>query len=284
VSLQFKPATKAKAKLRMALDGPAGAGKTYTALQVATALGGPIALIDTERGSASKYAGAFRFDTIELESFQPQLYMDAIKAAVAAEYPVLIIDSLSHAWAGKGGVLEQVDNLGGDGKGGKFFNGWKAMTPVHNALIDAVVSYPGHILFTLRTKTEYSTEGGSVKKLGLAPIQRDGVEYEADVVMDLDVRGTFVISKTRCPTVLRNGRYEDIPRVIQTLKAWLEEGTEPAPKPNANSKPSLFETLKRYVAAPAEEQKAILESLVPEDRAKILAKAKKVQDGEVALG
>src|SRR5215468_11042232 len=109
MSTEFRRATKYDAKLRFAVCGPAGCGKTYTALQLATHLGGPIAVIDTERGSASKYADLFPFDVRELDSFHPQRYIDAIREAEEGGYSVLIIDSLSHAWAGKDGALDLVD-------------------------------------------------------------------------------------------------------------------------------------------------------------------------------
>src|SRR5690242_19965331 len=109
----------------MALVGPSGSGKTYTALKIATNLvpSGKVALIDTERGSASKYAKLFKFDVLELRNYHPEAYIKAIKAAADNGYDVLIIDSLSHAWNGDGGVLSIVDK-----KGGRF-DAWKDVTP-----------------------------------------------------------------------------------------------------------------------------------------------------------
>ena len=96
----FKKATKSQAKLRMAITGPSGSGKTYSALSIAAPLG-HAAVIDTECGSASKYADLFDFDVLELSEYHPRNYIEAIKAACAAGYDVLIIDSLSHAWSGQ---------------------------------------------------------------------------------------------------------------------------------------------------------------------------------------
>src|SRR4051812_828726 len=107
--MQFTKATKSKAKLRLALMGPPGAGKTWTALSVAQGLGGKVALIDTENASASKYADHFDFDTLVLTEFSPRAYVLALKAAAEAGYQSVIVDSLSHAWAGKGGALEMAD-------------------------------------------------------------------------------------------------------------------------------------------------------------------------------
>jgi KaiC/GvpD/RAD55 family RecA-like ATPase len=107
--LQFRKAVKYDAKLRLAICGPSGSGKTYTLLQLATELGGPVALIDTERGSASKYADIFEFDVLELESYDPTRLIEIIDGAAGKGYRVLCIDSLSHFWNGKDGELDKVD-------------------------------------------------------------------------------------------------------------------------------------------------------------------------------
>src|SRR5436309_1723879 len=118
--LTFSRATKKHARFRLALCGPAGSGKTLSALRVAAGMGGRVALIDTERGSASLYADRFEFDVLEIHpAYQPSKYAAAIKAAQAAGYEVLVIDSLSHAWAGEGGILETVDAA--QAKGGNKF-------------------------------------------------------------------------------------------------------------------------------------------------------------------
>lgn len=213
--MPFTRATKLEAKLRLALAAPSGAGKTYTALQLATHLGGPIAVIDTERGSASKYADLFTFDVIELDSFHPHRYIDAIKEAEAGGYRVLIIDSLSHAWAGKGGALELVD-AGAKRLAMRYRSGredslaaWQEVTPLHNALVDAMVQSRLHLIATLRTKTEYvvETKDGRTKprKIGLAPIQRESLDYEYDVAADLDQEHTL-ITRMCVPTAVRRWR------------------------------------------------------------------------------
>ena len=141
MSLSFAKATKKAAKLRMALIGPSGAGKTYTALAIGTSLGEKVAFIDTEHGSASKYAGrdGFNFDVLELDSFHPQTYIDAIKAAEQAGYDVLVIDSLSHAWMGKDGALELVDKAAKRSQSTNTFAAWRDVTPLHNALVEVMI-------------------------------------------------------------------------------------------------------------------------------------------------
>jgi DNA polymerase III delta prime subunit len=232
----FTRATKTQAKLRLTFDGPAGSGKTYSALVLARALGGKAALIDTEHGSASKYASLFEFDTVSLSEFSLDTYLRTIAAAKAAGYEVLIIDSLSHAWTGKGGALEEVDRRGGNNK---FTNGWREVTPKQNQLVDAILAFPGHVIATLRTKTDYVIEevnGKKVpRKVGMAPVQRDGVEYEFDVVADLDVAGNLSITKTRCPEL--SGallKHADVASMGEKLRAWLSDGAPaPAPAPEA---------------------------------------------------
>lgn len=231
MTMQFQKATKKKAKLRMALVGPSGAGKTYTALAIATNLGKRVALIDTERGSASKYADLFEFDALDLDTFAPQQYIDAIHAAAKAGYEVVVIDSLSHAWNGVGGALEQVDNIAKRSQSRNTFAAWRDVTPQHNALIDAMIRAPLHVIVTMRAKTEYVMEKDqngrtTPRKVGIQPVQRDGMEYEFDVVGDVDVEHNFLVSKTRCKAldgkVFRHAGRD----VAEVLSAWLTDGAE----------------------------------------------------------
>jgi hypothetical protein len=230
----FKKATKSAAKLRLGLIGPAGSGKTMTALRIAAGLGGPVAVIDTERGSASLYAGerGLDFDVIELDTYGVERFIDAIKAAADGGYATLVIDSLSHAWSGKGGILEFVDNAGKRNQGGGNFGAWRDATPRHNSLVDAILGAPLHVICTLRSKVEYVVEnvGGrnQVRKVGLQPVQRDGLEYEFTVVGDVTQDHDLVVTKTRAAflkdAVIREAG-EDLGK---QLAAWLSDGTTPA--------------------------------------------------------
>jgi hypothetical protein len=267
----FKKATKEQAKLRMGIIGPAGSGKTYTALLTARNLvpDGKIAVLDTERGSASKYADIFEFDVCELESFHPENYIKTIQAAEEAGYDVLIIDSLSHAWTGKDGALELVDKAAARERGNSFA-AWRHVTPLHNAMVDAMIGARLHLIVTMRSKVEWVVEkderGKSVpRKIGLQPVQRDGLEYEFDVVADMDLDNNFIVSKTRCPAL--RGKVINLPNEepAKTLRAWLSDGVpvvepeEPeaketftAPKPSKKAKPEQVdsdkERLFRYIA------------------------------------
>lgn len=220
----------------MALIGTSGSGKTFTALTFATALAptGKVAVIDTERGSASKYADKFSFDALDLDTFAPAKYVEAIAAAQAAGYEVLVIDSLSHAWSGKDGALEMVDKAAKRSQSGNTYTAWRDVTPEHNRMVDAIVGANLHVIVTLRAKTEYVMEANekgkmTPRKVGLAPVQRDGMEYEFDVVGTMNDENTLVISKTRCSD-LSGGVYEKPNgKVTNALKAWLT-GAKPEPK------------------------------------------------------
>jgi len=230
----FTKATRAAAKLRLGLIGPAGSGKTMTALRIAHGLGGRVAVIDTERGSASLYSGerGLDFDVLELETYEADKFIAAIGQAEQAGYSVLIIDSLSHAWAGKGGILEFVDNAAKRSGGGSF-SGWRDATPRHNQLVDAILGAKLHIICTLRSKVEHVIEQVNgrtqVRKVGLQPVQRDGLEYEFTVVGDVTQDHELIITKTRAAwlkdAIIREAG-EDLG---QQLAAWLSSGnSEPA--------------------------------------------------------
>jgi energy-coupling factor transporter ATP-binding protein EcfA2 len=228
-TLSFSRASKDQAKARIALTGPTGSGKTYTALVAATGLGKQVAVIDTERGSASKYADEFGFDTVQLTSFEPAALVDALAVAAHAGYDVLVVDSFSHFWSGSGGILEQVDNAAKRSGGGNSFAGWKEARPMERAMLDALLAYPGHVIVTMRTKTEYvvdSDERGRKvpRKVGLKPEQRDGIEYEFDIVGDLDQENTMVISKSRAKALSGMVVRKPDARFAESVLEWLDAG------------------------------------------------------------
>lgn len=228
----FSRATKKQSKARIALTGPAGSGKTFTALQIAKVLaqGGKIALIDTERGSASKYSGDVAdFDVCELSDFNPANFIAAISDAEEQGYAVLIIDSLSHEWEGEGGILSMVDKAQQSAK--NQFTVWGKLTPKHNAMIGAMLGARMHVIATLRVKTEYVLEQNDKgktepRKIGLKPIQRDGVDHEFDIIGAMDLDHVLAISKTRCPVLDRGVFAEPGEEIAQTVLAWLNDGEE----------------------------------------------------------
>jgi nucleoside-triphosphatase THEP1 len=235
----FKKATKSAAKLRLGLVGPAGSGKTMTALRIAHGLGGRVAVIDTERGSASLYSGerGLDFDVLELDSYEAEHFIGAIRQAEQAGYDVLIIDSLSHAWAGKGGILEFVDQAAKRSGGGSF-SGWRDATPRHNQLVDAILGAKLHVICTLRSKVEHVIEQVNgrtqVRKVGLQPVQRDGLEYEFTVVADVTQDHELIITKTRAAWLKDKIIREAGEELGQQLAAWLSDGL-PSPVVSAQT-------------------------------------------------
>lgn len=229
----FKKAIKAESKLRMSIAGPSGSGKTYTGLSIATALSPdkPIALVDTEHGSASKYADLFAFDVAEMHPpFHPDKFIQAIAEAANAGYGVVILDSISHAWSGTGGVLDIVDEAAKRSRSGNTYMAWKEGTPIQNRLIDAIVQSGIHIIATMRSKTEYIlTDNGNgrqaPKKVGMAPVQRDQFEYEFDVVMEMDIDNNGIITKTRCPALTGRVFAKPGENVANILREWLQGET-----------------------------------------------------------
>lgn len=226
----FKKATREQSKARIGLIGPAGSGKTYTSLIIATALGNRVAVVDTEHGSASKYADIFNFDVVNLDSFSPKNYIDAIKAAESEKYDCLILDSISHAWAGKDGILEQVDNIKQKSHSGNAFTtGWREMTPEHNRFIDTMLASNLHLIATMRSKTDWIIEENekgqkAPKKIGMAPVQREGMDYEFDICGDLDWNNNLSITKSRC-SIINKGFYKTPDKEFAKLiKDWLETG------------------------------------------------------------
>lgn len=235
-SFQPRRAVRQNLKARIGLLGPAGSGKTYTALAVATGLGERVCIIDTERGSSERYADLFTFDVVELPHFSPEMYAMAIEQlASSGNYDVLVVDSLSHAWAGPGGALEMVDEAAKKAKGNSYV-AWRDVTPMHNRMVDAMLQAQCHVIVTMRTKTAYElvdVRGKKVpQKIGLAPIQRDGLEFEFDLVLDLDIDHNATVSKCRYATLdLSEGKPLDGALVHKPgqefgriLSGWLNQG------------------------------------------------------------
>lgn len=230
----IRKAEKGRQKLRLGIVGPTGSGKTYTALIAAEAfVEGTdlrIGCIDSERESSELYADEFDFDVIQLtESHNPQEYIDALSAfAAAGNYGVVIVDSLSHAWMGKDGSLETVDKLAIKDGGG--FGAWRKVTPMHNKLVDALLGQPYHVIATLRSKMEYAVEKDeakgktTVRKIGLAPVQRDGMEYEFTVVCEMNVEHDLMVGKTRFRKI--DGQVVNKPRheFFRPMREWIESG------------------------------------------------------------
>lgn len=237
-TLTFRKAERKKARARIALCAPAGGGKTHSALLMAKGLGGKIALIDTENGSAEMETGKPNipdFDVMTLKPpFDPQKYIDAIKMAEMNDYEVIIIDSLSHAWSGSGGLLEKKDQIADASSSKNSYFAWRNVTPLHNQLIDAMLQSSSHIIGTMRTKTHYGTEtddrGKTVPvKLGLAPVQREGMDYEFTIVFDISQDKHIATCSKDRTSMFDNQQFVPTIETGKQIKDWLEGGADQHP-------------------------------------------------------
>jgi len=222
----FKKATKKKAKLRLAIEGASGSGKTYSSLILAKELGKKIAVLDTEHGSASLYSDLFDFDVLELKPpYTPESYINAINEAEKAGYEVLVIDSITHEWNGVGGCLDIVSNVSGNS-----YTAWAKVTPRHDAFVNRMLNSSIHIIATMRSKANYETgkaDNGkmTLEKKGTAPIQREGIDYEFTIVFDLNHKHNATATKDR------TGMFDKRDFIIsdvtgKELVNWLNSGVE----------------------------------------------------------
>lgn len=246
----FQQARRANRRLRVAFDGPSGSGKSYSGLRLAFAmlkagLCSKICAIDTENDSLSLYAGEspdgepWQFDVLNLKQFSPKQFTYSINEAVKAGYDCIFLDSLSHAWVGEGGALDQVDKKK---SGGNSFTAWADITPMQREMVDTIIRCPAHVIATMRSKTEWVIEDGVNKsgqtvkvprKLGMAPVQRDGLEYEFDVYGTLDWTHQLRITKSRCSPMQDQTADKPGPQFWAPLFDWLRgiDNTAPPPAP-----------------------------------------------------
>lgn len=264
MTIEIRKAERVKSKLRLGLAGPAGSGKTMSALKVANGIGGPVCLIDTERGSGDLYANLYDYSVITLEPpFKPDILVEAIHAAEKAGFNVIVIDSLSHFWNDEGGILDQADKMQSSGK--NRFTLWADLTPQHRKLVNAMLNSPKHIIATMRSKQEYAMETDdkgktSVKKLGLAPVQRDGMEYEFTVFFDIDQNHYGKASKDRTNMFGNEVGILD-EQTGKRILAWLNEGRDDV---NALKREILgqFERLEIPVPATVSERAPFLKEAI----------------------
>lgn len=234
----IRKAQRKVAKARVGVTGPSGSGKTLSALLMAYGMvedWDKIGLIDTENRSADLYAETIKagvhigeFPKIDIEPpYTTEKYIEAIKAFEDHGVEVIIIDSLSHAWAGEGGLLEQKDQVAKTGNKNSY-TAWAEMTPKQNKMVESILKSKCHVFTTMRSKTEYVLEANDKgkqvpRKVGMAPVQRDGLEYEFTLVMDLTADHISTVSKDR--TGLFDGTY--FTPSVETGKKlldWLESG------------------------------------------------------------
>nr|BDD44999.1 hypothetical protein 18 [Spirochaetaceae bacterium] len=272
----FQKATKTKSKLRLALFGPSGAGKTFTALSLAKGIGGKVAVIDTEYGSAAKYADRFEFDTAYANDPSIDEIIEIINEA--REYNVLIIDSLTHPWQE---LLAEIDQLAKAKYKGNTWSAWSEGTPKQKRLIRAILGFPGHFIATMRSKTEWAaTEGRDGKKrperIGLAPEQGKGIEYEFDMLMELSTEHIVNVIKDR------TGKFQDKliekpgPKFGKEIADWLNEGVEPEPTVD-----ELISEIQATMNDWTDEEKAPFRTMAKETKKADLSGWKHIRDAVV---
>jgi len=221
----FKKATKEKAKLKLAIFGPSGSGKTFSSLAIAQGLGEKIALIDTENNTACKYSDIFDFDVCSTKDHSIDNVIRIINQA--KDFDVLIIDSLSHTWYE---LLNEVNRIANTKFKGNTWAAWSEGTPKQKSFINALLNYPGHIIATMRVKTEWILDGKRPIRAGLDPEAGKGIEYEFDMLMEINQDHTVYISKDR------TGKFQDKTmekpgkKLGQELAKWLNSEKEPEKK------------------------------------------------------
>jgi hypothetical protein len=255
MTISIRKARRSATKLRILLTSPSGGGKTFGALLLAKGLGGRTVVIDTEEGSSDLYDELHEFDVIDLKPpFTPERYVEAISAAEAAGYEVIVVDSVTHCWSGKGGCLELVDDIAKAQFRGNTWSAFSVITPRWRAFVDAILRSSAHIICTGRSKTETAQveDHGKKKvaKLGMKLEARDGLEYEFTTVLDLVHDGHYAtVSKDR--TGIFSG--DPKPITVETgkrLAEWLA-GAEPAPQPEPAPAPGRadVEQIRGYIRA-----------------------------------
>ena len=267
----FKEAQRQKVKLKLAITGVSGSGKTFSALKIAKGMIGPngrIGVIDTENRSASLYSdlpGMPKFVTLELSPpFTSERYINAIRAAESAGIDVLIIDSIYHQWKGQGGILDRKEQEQLAKPNANGFTLFSKFTPEHQKFIQSMLQCQMHVIATIRSKQEYGmakdekTGKMGVQKLGLAPEQRDGIEYEFTTVFDLN--GDHIASASKDRTNLFDGKHFQIGEETgEMLMKWVESGIEPVQDIHAEVKRAF-----RELAMAPEEQIKFIKSVCPE--------------------
>lgn len=247
--MALRKATRQKAKIRLGLSAVSGGGKTYSAILIALGLTGDlskVAVIDTENGSADLYSHLGDYNVFTLQApFTPERYIEAIHECEKAGMEVIIIDSITHEWDGKGGCLEIMDKLGGK------YQDWAKVTPRHQAFIDAILQSPCHVITTVRRKQDYEMTKGNdgkvkVEKAGLKEVTREGFEYELTANLELDVRHNAVASKDRTGLFIDKPAFTPSEETGKMILAWCESGTEPI-KPDITD--AQFEALVKRVKA-----------------------------------
>ena len=236
----FEQVTRKKAKLRLALTGVSGGGKTLGALFIAYGMTGDwskVALIDTEHERARFYAdrsdlgtGSFLYAPFS-PPYSPDRYKQLVQEAAGIVGPdgVVIVDSLSHAWNNEGGVLDIKEKIANQ-QGKNSYTAWSEAGKYQNDLINTILAVDCHTIVTMRSKMEYAMQENdrgkmAPVKIGLAPVQREDTEYEFDIV--LTIGRDHIATASKDTTFLDRFGQIITPELGEQLKNWLSDGVEP---------------------------------------------------------
>lgn len=227
--MQLQKASRKKAKMKLALQGPSGSGKSIGALLIAFGLCGnwsKIAVIDTENSSADLYAHLGDYNTIAIgPPFSPEKFIQAVKLCEDSRMEVIIIDSVSHEWDGTGGILDIHSNMAGNS-----FTNWGKLTHRHNAFVQAILQSSCHIIGTIRSKQDYvlNEKNGKMvpEKVGLKGVQRDGLDYEFTIVLDVDSKHNAVASKDRTSLFISKPEFKISVETGKQINDWCNQGED----------------------------------------------------------
>lgn len=230
---ELKKATRKQVKLRLGLSAISGGGKTYSALLLAKGLVGSwekICVIDTENESASLYSHLGDYNTIVLGApYTPERYIQAIKACEDAGMECIIVDSITHEWDGKGGLLDIHSQMTGNS-----FTNWSSLTPRHQKFIDAILQSKCHVVTTVRRKTEYemTKDGGKTKveKSGLKEVTREGFEYELTTNFNLETSHYVTASKDRTGLFMDKQPFIITEETGKQIIEWCNDGAKVIPE------------------------------------------------------
>jgi len=225
--MQLRQSSRTQAKIKLALQGPAGGGKTYSALLLAYGLTNnwsSIAVIDTENSSADLYAHLGGYNVLSIGGeYTPEKYIEAIGICEKAGMEVIIIDSISHCWDY---LLDYHANLQGNS-----FTNWAKVTPRQNAFVQKILSSHCHIISTIRSKQDYvlNEKNGKMipEKVGLKGVQRDNIDYEFTVVLDLDMKHHAVASKDRTQLFMGKPEFTITPTTGKEILNWCNTASKP---------------------------------------------------------
>lgn len=211
-SFKFKKASKEAVYLKLAITGPSGSGKTTAALRLARGLigdKGKIAVIDTENSSSLLYADAYDFEVCVIEPpYTEEKFTEAISDAVSSKFDCVIVDSFSHVWQA---ILDYKSKL--DMRGGNSYTNWANAGSKFENVLQAILNSKIHVICCMRSKMDYAIDTDergkkSIRKVGLAPVMRDGIEFEFSLVLDLDMNHKAIASKDR--TRMFDGKISEI--------------------------------------------------------------------------